>query len=107
MTINWTYFLIGCIGGLIPDLIRIAKSDLTSMPNFRDPRYWIQALVLILLGGVAGVLAKSTQEALAFGYSAPEILSRLGAQQTPAPPPNAPLAPPVGGAFRVRLWWAR
>jgi hypothetical protein len=44
--------------------------------------------------------AKSVKEAIAYGYGAPELFSRMFSEpQPPAPKTKGP------GKFSVRLWW--
>jgi hypothetical protein len=100
--IDWTFVAFGAVGGLLPDAIRFAKNREKGFPDwFRKIGYWAGLLVLVLLGGFAAWLgrANSVQAALAMGYAAPEILSRLLGDD----------APTLRGAegFELRKWWAR
>lgn len=70
----------GCVGGALPDIIRIIKSRTGDFPKyFRSFWYWFGFLLLIALGGFVAWLgsAHAMKEALAFGYAGPEALSRL------------------------------
>lgn len=77
---NWTMILLGCAGGALPDIIRIVKGRYsTELPDYlKSLNFWIGFALLIILGGLAALLgdAKGAKEALAFGFAAPEIISR-------------------------------
>ena len=76
--------LVGCAGGVIPDLIRFAKARYE--PNiadyFKHWNFWLGLLVLVALGGLAVVFGdpETTAQALALGYAAPEFFSRIVAE---------------------------
>ena len=111
MLVNWNIVMMGCIGGLIPDLLRIVRvhTDPTLPPYLKTANFWIGLVGLVILGGLATWLLQATapKEAFAYGFSAPELLSRALAAR-PAP---AAIQPPVGGssagAPSVRSWWTR
>lgn len=99
-------FGLGCLGGALPDVLRLIKGRHDGAPAFlRDWFFWVMFAGLVLLGGLAAFLGGADEpvEALAFGFGAPEVLSRaLG----------GPLADwrqePAQGAtlFRsLRRWW--
>jgi hypothetical protein len=93
---------LGALGGLLPDVIRFAKNRQNGFPEwFKKPGYWVGLAVLVVLGGLAAWLGQATdlKTAIAFGFSAPEILSRLFADPTPIKARN------IGG-FPIRSWWA-
>ena len=66
--------LVGCAGGVIPDLIRFAKSryDTSIADYFKHWNFWLGLLVLVALGGLAVVFGDpaTTTQALALGYAA-------------------------------------
>lgn len=95
--------LLGCIGGLIPDAIRIIKSrHKNRIPTYlKHLNFWIGIILLIALGGFAAWLsdAGKAREALAYGYAAPELVSRLLAQRSAEPPDRGE------GTFSLLGWW--
>jgi hypothetical protein len=97
-----SYVLLGASGGLLPDAIRFARQRYEGFPQwFRRPGYWVGLLVLVLLGALAAWLgeAKDWKAALAMGFAAPEVISRLlGSDQ--------PTVRDVGG-FPIRKWWSK
>lgn len=108
MDLNVGFVTAGCIGALLPELIRIGKGPVDGV--FKTPAYWIQLVAQVLVGGVVAHFLgpKSPQEAFAFGYTAPQILTRIAAAPTLQPP----VQPPVGGGgvkttFNPRVWWSR
>lgn len=98
-----TMILLGCAGGLLPDILRLVKGR--HDPNIGD--YWkswsfrLGLFFAVVLGGLAVYLIKPTQvvEALAIGFSAPEILSRIFAKEQPSRDRD-------GGEMNMRTWWA-
>jgi hypothetical protein len=76
-----TLFGFGCLGGALPDLIRLAQNRYKEdLPKYLwSGRFWLGFLALVGLGGLAEWLGGATgvKEALAFGYGGPELLSRL------------------------------
>lgn len=104
MNLDWGIFAVGCVGGLIPDTIRVAKDRYkVELPAYwKSPGFWIGLLALVGLGGVAAVAgeAQNAKSALAFGFAAPEILSRGFAS-------DKPLVMRGGGLIsQIRRWWA-
>jgi hypothetical protein len=97
-----SYVVLGAVGGLLPDAIRFARNRHKGFPQwFSKLGYWVGLLVLVCLGGVAAWLGKAAdwQSALAMGFAAPEVVSRLiGSEQ--------PTFKDVGG-FPIRRWWSR
>jgi hypothetical protein len=92
----------GCVGGAIPDAIRLAKGRYTGpLPGYvRTGNFWLGFFILVILGGFAAWLgdAKSYREALAYGFAAPEIISRLLSSST---------APTLGAtAGSIRHFWS-
>jgi hypothetical protein len=72
--------VLGCIGGIIPDAIRVAKGRYDAMPGYlKAPMFWTGLFILVAIGGFAAWLggASEVKQALAYGYAGPELLSRL------------------------------
>jgi hypothetical protein len=79
---DWkTAFLLGCAGGAIPDVIRFCKQRYKDeLPKiYKRWHFWLAFVFLVLLGGIAASLAGAQvwHAALAYGFTAPEALSRL------------------------------
>jgi hypothetical protein len=78
---NWTMIILGCVGGAIPDVIRIIQNrHKPELPDYvGSMNFWLGLVLLVLLGGFAAWLggASDYKAALAFGFAAPEIVSRL------------------------------
>jgi hypothetical protein len=96
----------GMLGGLLPDLIRLAKSRHEfDWPGFlARPGFWVGLLALVIIGGVAALLGSANQirEAVIFGFAGPEVISRLAAER------GATVGREVADTrFSVRAWWAR
>jgi len=99
---DWKLILIGCAGGGLPDIVRIVQNRYEpNLPDYlKSANFWLGFILLLFLGAVAAWLgdAGSTKEALAYGFTAPEIISRL-------------LASPggvrgAGEGMPIRRWWA-
>jgi hypothetical protein len=68
----------GCIGGALPDILRILAARHRKMPIYlRHAFYWTSLTVLAGIGGLAAYLIQPNKpiQALAMGYSAPSIFS--------------------------------
>jgi hypothetical protein len=100
--LQWNMVVLGCIGGLLPDVIRFVKGRFRgSFPGYlKRPMFWFGLLLLIALGGFAAWLlgASDAKQAIAYGFGAPELLSKLASK-------------PVSDAdrklgFSLREWWA-
>lgn len=125
MALDWTLIALiawGCVGGALPDLLRLVKLLQVPVtnppaPSPWTPSFWTSMAIMTVLGGLAAYLggAKLPKEAVAFGFSAPEVLSRLaGVRAAPAPatpqlptPPATVLPPGPGGGPPGSLlgWW--
>ena len=74
-------FLLGCLGGAVPDLLRIIKNRYkASLPKYlRSANFWIGLVILIGIGGLTAWILEATtaKDALLYGYAAPQILSSL------------------------------
>ena len=72
---------LGFIAGVIPDVLRLVALKTQGAPSYLSSWFfWVSLLILGLLGLFAVWLIKPSGivEAFAVGYSAPEILARLG-----------------------------
>ncbi len=106
--------LMGALGGLLPDILRIVKSrhDPQLQPYLRSIMFWVGVLLAVAVGAVAAALAGATsvREALAYGFGAPEVLTRiLSTAGQPAPPAKAPegvAALARSGRPTLGNWWA-
>ena len=100
---DWTIIILGCVGGAIPDAIRIIQGrHKTELPDYVGSlNFLIGLLLLVLLGGFAAWLgaAKEYKEALAYGFAAPELVSRL----LSGGPGDKGFA---GAAIDLRRFWA-
>jgi hypothetical protein len=97
---------VGCAGGIIPDLIRLAKARYEAgiADYLKHWNFWLGLLILVVLGGIAAALGEptNTMQALALGYAAPEFFSKIVAQ------PQAGMEEfPQPGKFSVRHWWSK
>lgn len=96
----------GCIGALVPELIRIGKGPVDNV--FSTSGYWVQLLAQIVVGAIVAyyINPKDVFEAFSLGFTGPQLATRLAAAPTPA----APVSPPKGGGpsrFDPRIWWSR
>ena len=115
MSANWELVALGCAGGVIPDLIRIAKSryDATVADYFKRWNFWVGLAVLVGFGGVAALIggAANFTDALVYGYAAPELFSRVVAQHglpgSAAGLPESVEVNPRSEEFSVRRWWSQ
>jgi hypothetical protein len=103
-TTDWTMILIGCAGGLIPDALRIVKNRYEpQVPEYlRSITFWIGLLLLVIFGGLAAWLgeAANVKQALAYGFAAPEFISRILSRGKAATP-----AAEGEGKLSLREWW--
>ena len=78
---DWSLIGLGCLGGAIPDVIRLIKGRYKmEMPKYLSSAvFWVGFLLLIGLGGLAAWIGNATgsKEALAFGFGAPEFISKV------------------------------
>lgn len=98
-------FALGCLGGALPDVLRLIKGRHDGAPQFlRDWFFWLMFAGLVLLGGAAALLGRADEamEAVAFGFTAPEVVSRAFGGS------RADLISRPGGSLmqRLRWWWA-
>lgn len=102
------FVIAGCLGALVPELIRIGKGPIDGV--FKTPGYWLQLLAQVALGAVAVYFLKDNtptlQEAFALGFTSPQLVTRIAAAPTTQPP----VSPPEGGgtqSFQTFVWWSR
>lgn len=103
-TLNWTLVSFGAVGGLLPDLVRFVRNRQKGFPDwFKKLGYWVALVCLVALGGFVAWLggAGTWKAALAMGYAAPEIITKLVSNDSPD------LRGSRDGRFDVRRWWAR
>ncbi len=102
---NPTFVILGCVGGILPDAIRIIKSrhDQELPSYFKKINFWVGFLFMVILGGGAAWIfgASQAKEALIFGYAAPEFISKLAAKSQVA----ADRAVIDKAVFKLRTWW--
>jgi hypothetical protein len=105
---SWNMAALGVVGGAIPDVIRIIQNRYQAhLPDYlKTPSFWLGFVFLLLLGGAAAWIGGATdvKSALAFGFGAPELVSRLlssggggGGGGAAAGGPHTP--------NRIRRWW--
>ena len=74
-------FLLGCLGGLVPDVLRIIKNKNNKdvLKCFKNFTYWVVLILQVALGGFAVYILSTASivKALAVGFSAPEIIGSL------------------------------
>jgi hypothetical protein len=102
----WEIFAVGCLGGAVPDLLRLIKARHDGAPKYvRTLFFWAMFAVLVFLGGLVAHFggARDPMGALAFGYSAPQLLSRaVGGTGSD----RGDLAGQTRLWSRLRWWWS-
>ena len=107
---NLGLFLLGCLGGLLPDILRIIRNryKVNVEAYFKNLNFWLGTLLLVVIGGLtAWVMSTQTaKDALIYGYASPQILSQLAASVRTEPVERGvsdarPTAPP----FSLLKWW--
>jgi hypothetical protein len=77
----------GALGGMLPDALRLIRGRYEpGVPAyFKSPMFYVGLALCIAAGATAAhiLAAHSVKEALAYGFSAPELLTRL--LTTPSP----------------------
>lgn len=80
---NLPLFLLGCLGGLLPDILRLIRNrHKIRIPTYlRKLNFWLGTILLVGVGGLtAWVLsAETAKDALIYGFASPQILSQLAA----------------------------
>jgi hypothetical protein len=79
--LKWDMVIFGGVGGLLPDILRLIQNRYAvSTPAYlKSPIFWVSVILLVLLGGFSAWLlgAGDVKQALAYGFGAPEIISRV------------------------------
>jgi hypothetical protein len=120
-TFDATYFLLGCLGGLLPDALRIARNryEADVLDYLKRFNFWLGVLMLALVGGLTAWVfgLTSAKDALIYGYAAPAVISQLVASIAPGGDGQPAvrgrvgaaardLAPAAGGGgFNLLKWW--
>jgi hypothetical protein len=108
MVILWDMVLLGCVGGLLPDLIRLAKNRSQQMlkDDIVNPAFWVSIVIQTLLGGFSAILfsAVDIKQAVAYGFGAPEFISLLASKQLKSEEDRS--APNLSFLDKLRAWWA-
>jgi purine-cytosine permease-like protein len=104
MTLSHT-LLWGAVGGVLPDAIRLVKERHNEAlpPYVKSLNFYVGLVLAVALGAATAALlgAASVQEALACGFGAPEILTRLFSSPGTGPGPAR-----LGAMQTLREWWA-
>ena len=99
-------FGLGCLGGVIPDVLRLIKGRHDGAPGYlKEWFFWVMFAVLVLIGGLAAYCGQATgaKEAVAFGFAAPEIISRaFGGSDADR---GAPSGSGTNVFRKIRSWW--
>jgi hypothetical protein len=99
-------FLLGCIGGLLPDILRIIKHrhDPGSLAYLKSGMFWVGLILLVLVGGLSAWVLQATdiKQALAYGFGAPELLSRFLGRE-----PDVDRGEPQKPPLTLTAWWGR
>jgi hypothetical protein len=99
------YEMVGlsCVGGILPDVLRIIAARYDGPPQYlKKTFFWISLFLLVVLAGGTALLVKptGTVEALAVGFGAPEIISKLLSRPADRGDGKTSLV------AEVRSWWA-
>jgi hypothetical protein len=99
------YEMVGlsCVGGILPDVLRIIAARYDGPPKYLEkPFFWISLFLLVLLAGGTALLVKptGTVEALAVGFGAPEVISKLLSRPSDRGDGKTSLV------ADLRSWWA-
>jgi hypothetical protein len=98
MTINWTVFLFGIIGGALAEVLKWWQLRETPNPPayLKSVFYWVITAIMVLVGGVLAVAynveASKPLLAINIGVSAPLILKGLASVVPSKPSVGTPFA---------------
>jgi hypothetical protein len=104
MTLNWTVFLFGIIGGALAEVLKWwqLKESPTPPAYLKSVYYWVITGIMALVGGVLalayGVDASKPVLAINVGVSAPMILKGLASAIPSKPSTGTPFAGGPKGA---------
>ena len=103
---EWQFILLGAIGGLIPDIVRLTKNwdTIPATVTLWEIAFYQSLFLLAFPGGFAAWLfaAATAKEAVGIGIAAPTLLSQLGAEEA-----HYFLADGQGRMWRrLQAWWA-
>ena len=105
-----SFFLLGCLGGLMPDALRIAKNryEPTLPAYLGQGNFWLGVALLVGIGGLAAWMlsAQTAKDALIFGYAAPQLFSQLVAGTTAERPERIERTSVEKVPFALARWWA-
>lgn len=91
-----------CLGGILPDVLRIIAARYEGPPKYlKTLFFWFSLLLLVAVAALAGYLShpKDVVGALAVGFGAPEILSKLLGR-------SGDRGFAQGLVANLRAWWA-
>lgn len=78
---NSSLFLLGCLGGLLPDILRLIRNRRKiKIPAYlRTLNFWVGTILLVAVGGLTAWIlsAETAKDALIYGFASPQILSQL------------------------------
>jgi hypothetical protein len=103
-----SFFLLGCLGGMLPDVLRIIRNrSRARIPAYlKQGNFWLGLILLICVGGLTAWLLSSgnAKDALIYGYASPQVLSQLAASvQTERVERGVGEA--EEGPFNLLKWW--
>ena len=101
-----TFQMVGlsCLGGVLPDILRIIAARYDGPPKYLGKAFfWVGLVLLVILAGGTAFLVhpKDTVEALAVGFGAPEIISKLLSR-----PADRGAGTSGSIVADLRSWWA-
>ena len=76
-----------CVGGLIPDILRLVKARYDDAPKYiKSAFFWLSLALLVAVAGLTSYLLTPNRiiDAVAIGFSAPQMLSTALGQKHPA-----------------------
>jgi hypothetical protein len=95
----------GAVGGVLPDAIRLVRQRHNEAlpPYLRSFNFYVGLALAVALGAAAAALigAGSVKEALAYGFGAPELLTRLLSS-----PRTEPGTGRINAVRTLGEWWA-
>jgi hypothetical protein len=107
MEFNLSMFLLGCAGGLLPDVLRLVRNRYNKKFGgyLKRIQFWVGLVLLVAVGGLTVWILHATtiKDALIYGFAAPEILSKLLSE---AVTPGSDVVTKGGGKFKIPKWWA-